>query len=672
MSVDSSSSNKPVEDSSSSNQEQPVTNSTENATTTVTTENTEDTEMTDVDPSKDKPAKEGEATEEVATEESKTDDKKEETEEASTLEDVPKTVTEARAVKSAVEEKARAFLAKQTYRVIIPSFSAWFDRTKCHDIEKKSLPEFFNNKHRTKTPEIYMDYRNFMIDTYRLNPTEYLTFTACRRNLAGDVAAIMRVHSFLEQWGLINYQIDPETKPSAIGPQFTGHYQILLDAPEGLTPFIPAKNSRYTTKGKKPEAIKVNQDPTKASAVDASSTTLVESNGTSNGSLVNGTIKEEEKVYIKKENDGITTNLNIRRNLYDSTADAIALYDETQRQLGALNTRSYNCYTCGDDTTKVRYHNLRSKQSLSPLCFKNGYFPSRFSNGDYVKIVQAQSASTEWTDQEVLLLMEGIEMYEDDWNSIAYHVGTRNRESCIKKFLQLPIEDPYLVKSHKKIKVEEQEDDESNALVSNKRKAADDSTEPDSKIYRALKQFLKESSSKESEENEDDEQDSLDAKAISEILSRRASKLVKSEKEHQQLNLELLVETQLEKLNRKIEQFDRLEQVIAVEKQELEIAQQQLFMDRLALKRQGELVVSKLQQAAAQVTTNPTEALELANSATKIASLPLKRLIPTTNKEGSGAVSVELGTSSSSTTTENSKLKPVSLEGPQTFKLWSI
>ena len=37
-----------------------------------------------------------------------------------------------------------------------------------------------------------MAYRNFMVDTYRLNPTEYLTSTACRRNLAGDACAIMR------------------------------------------------------------------------------------------------------------------------------------------------------------------------------------------------------------------------------------------------------------------------------------------------------------------------------------------------------------------------------------------------------------------------------------------------------------------------------------------------
>lgn len=56
-----------------------------------------------------------------------------------------------------------------------------------------------------------------MINTYRLNPHEYLTVTACRRNLAGDVCAIIRVHAVLEQWGLLNYQVDPDSRPSAIG-----------------------------------------------------------------------------------------------------------------------------------------------------------------------------------------------------------------------------------------------------------------------------------------------------------------------------------------------------------------------------------------------------------------------------------------------------------------------
>lgn len=98
-------------------------------------------------------------------------------------------------------------VTEQTHHIIIPSYSAWFDYNSIHTVEKRALPEFFNGKNKSKTPEIYLAYRNFMIDTYRLNPTEYITSTACRRNLAGDVCAIMRVHAFLEQWGLINYQV---------------------------------------------------------------------------------------------------------------------------------------------------------------------------------------------------------------------------------------------------------------------------------------------------------------------------------------------------------------------------------------------------------------------------------------------------------------------------------
>jgi SWI/SNF related-matrix-associated actin-dependent regulator of chromatin subfamily C len=105
-----------------------------------------------------------------------------------------------------VEDQARKYLAAQAHEVIIPSYSAWFDMSKIHPVERRALPEFFNSRNRSKTPSIYKDYRDFMINTYRLRPTEYLTVTACRRNLAGDVCAIMRVHAFLEQWGLINYQ----------------------------------------------------------------------------------------------------------------------------------------------------------------------------------------------------------------------------------------------------------------------------------------------------------------------------------------------------------------------------------------------------------------------------------------------------------------------------------
>lgn len=111
------------------------------------------------------------------------------------------------ASKASIEASARSHLVSQTHSIILPSYSTWFDMHTIHPIEKKALAEFFNGRNRSKTPAVYKDYRDFMINTYRLNPIEYLTVTACRRNLAGDVCAIMRIHSFLEQWGLINYQV---------------------------------------------------------------------------------------------------------------------------------------------------------------------------------------------------------------------------------------------------------------------------------------------------------------------------------------------------------------------------------------------------------------------------------------------------------------------------------
>jgi SWI/SNF related-matrix-associated actin-dependent regulator of chromatin subfamily C len=70
-------------------------------------------------------------------------------------------------------------------------------------------------------------------------------------------------------------------------------------------------------------------------------------------------------------------------------------------------------------------------------------------SGDFVKLTSGvngvgHGSDDDWADQEVLLLLEGIEMYDDDWSAIEEHVGTRSAQQCVQKFLALPIEDPYL------------------------------------------------------------------------------------------------------------------------------------------------------------------------------------------------------------------------------------
>ncbi|XP_035724881.1 SWI/SNF complex subunit SMARCC2-like isoform X1 [Vespa mandarinia] len=243
-------------------------------------------------------------------------------------------------------------VTEQTHHIVVPSYSAWFDYNSIHTIEKRALSEFFNGKNKSKTPEIYLAYRNFMIDTYRLNPTEYITSTACRRNLAGDVCAIMRVHAFLEQWGLINYQVDAESRPTPMGPPPTSHFHVLSDTPSGLAP--------------------VNPNPPKTPQPSAAKTLLdLEKKSTT-------ALGVEEKVSASA-----MTNFGLKIDQY----------------------------------------------SRKPAVLKNK---------------QAAGATRDWTEQETLLLLEGLELHKDDWNKVCEHVGSRTQDECILHFLRLPIEDPYL------------------------------------------------------------------------------------------------------------------------------------------------------------------------------------------------------------------------------------
>ncbi|KAJ3371497.1 hypothetical protein HDU91_005139, partial [Kappamyces sp. JEL0680] len=319
---------------------------------------------------------------------------------------------------------------QQLTEVIIPSFAAWFSFGKIHPIEEKvrflpystvalghyhfqaviglegswlALPEFFNNKNKSKTPQVYMDYRDFMINTYRLNPHEYLTVTACRRNLAGDVCAIIRVHAVLEQWGLLNYQVDPDSKPTAV---------VSADTPRGLQPLFPAVPASTV--------LKDSNDRVKE---EFAATTLP-----SPSMLAKKDIYPVKKRPAEKEAEG----------------------DAKKVKLACGRTVCLTVGTCGVECKDARYHCTKQKLDICPPCYLEGRFPSSLFSGDFCKLTSASGKEEQWGDQETLLLLEGIEMYDDDWNKISAHVG-KSADECILRFLkvgdgdsrQLPINDTF-------------------------------------------------------------------------------------------------------------------------------------------------------------------------------------------------------------------------------------
>ncbi|PWN27763.1 hypothetical protein BDZ90DRAFT_232157 [Jaminaea rosea] len=315
---------------------------------------------------------------------------------------------------------AKRYLAAQTQEIIIPSYSTWFSFNAISPLERRSLPEFFNGRNRSKTPEIYKDYRDFMVNTYRLNPSEYLTFTACRRNLAGDVCSIMRVHGFLEQWGLINYQIDPDTRPAALGPPFTGHFRVLVDSPRGLQPLHPGTKSETRAQ---PAPQSQSQPQRNA------------------GSSLDVSLELRRTVY--------STTLRASRQISAEEGASLAQQADKARANGAGASSSYQCDTCGSDCTSTRYASIKNKDyALCPGCYTDGRFPSSMFSGDFVRVDEAAfkhgKGGEEWSDAETLRLLEALEMYGDDWARVEEHVGTRGSEECIQRFVQLPVEEPYL------------------------------------------------------------------------------------------------------------------------------------------------------------------------------------------------------------------------------------
>ena len=53
---------------------------------------------------------------------------------------------------------------------VVPSCAQWFDFESVHQIEEESLPEYFCGKFPSKTPQTYVESRNFMVKLYRENP----------------------------------------------------------------------------------------------------------------------------------------------------------------------------------------------------------------------------------------------------------------------------------------------------------------------------------------------------------------------------------------------------------------------------------------------------------------------------------------------------------------------
>lgn len=543
--------------------------------------------------------------------------------------------------KESLENAAREHLISQTHAIVLPSYTVWFDMNAVNNIEKKALPEFFNNRNRSKTPAVYKDYRDFMINTYRLNPAEYLTVTACRRNLAGDVCAIMRVHAFLEQWGLINYQVDAEQRPAPVGPPFTGHFRVICDTPRGLQPWQPAADP-IVLQGKAS-----GQTDAKAAAAPVPKTELnLEVGRNIYEANAKGT-KLTSTSDSKTNGDAPTTN--------DTPTGATA---SAADGLTKAPVSKVNCFTCGKDTTREYYHKVQTegganipKRELCPGCHSSSRIDAKEDNVGYEKMENPQYPATvdreaPWTDEETIRLLEALQKYDEDWGEIANHVGTRTREECALHFLQLDIEDKYLdtepLQAHApmgfpmigndKLMPFSHADNPVMSVVAFLATLADPSSVASAAgrsyedLTKALRKQLELGETPQANgKGKEKDGDSMDVDIHQETTmttttttttttktsvqglagiplaaaASRAGGLASHEEREMTRLVSAAVNVTLQKVDMKLKFFNDMESILQAERRELERARQQLYLDRLAFRRRVREVQDGLKAAVA-------------------------------------------------------------------------
>lgn len=315
-------------------------------------------------------------------------------------------------------------------------------------------------------------------------------------------------------------------KPSNIGPPFSGQFKVVADMPRG-----------FATKKK-------------------------ESNGTAMDTDTEENTKnmeEDKPLSPKKEEDEskanikLDSNMELRRDVYDKTSSKA------------------ECKSCGKECGQERYKNDKGVY-LCNDCHKDGKAPSDTSLEDF-KQEKVAAPSKPWSDQENVLLMEGMEMYSDDWNKVADHVGSRTRDECILHYLQLPFEDPYVDTEIAKLGLLQYDPSRQteNPIMSVVAFLA--STVKPEVAAAAVGQVPKERAKDDKEQQEQEE----------------IKKKEEENKEARQLTHKLF-RTKLQHFQAKVAQFEKLESIVEDERRKLEKERHQMTMDRLALKSKIEQV----------------------------------------------------------------------------------
>lgn len=275
-----------------------------------------------------------------------------------------------------------------------PMHADWFSLNTVHRMERQLVPEYFSGKSSERTPKVYMELRNTIVRKYLENPERALSLTDIQGLANLDTKYLSRIFEFLDHWGIINYSATND--PRNNGTSCAEAKEILQENTNGEVQISPGSLRSIQS------LIRFDAPRSKFRPADVSV-----SSGCSTGVIADLDRRIQERLL------------------------------------------EHRCTSCSKYCSEIFYQSQKETDViLCSDCFSDGKPVIGMATVDFVRMDGTKDAGdldgNNWTDQETLLLLEALEMYNDNWNEIAEHVGTKSKAQCILHFIRLPMEDGLL------------------------------------------------------------------------------------------------------------------------------------------------------------------------------------------------------------------------------------
>ncbi|CAH8357262.1 unnamed protein product [Eruca vesicaria subsp. sativa] len=271
---------------------------------------------------------------------------------------------------------------------VLPMHSDWFSLSTVDRLERQVVPQYFSGKSPNHTPESYMHFRNAIVSKYVDNPEKTLTVSDCQGLVDGvDIEDLARVFRFLDHWGIINYCATSQCHPG------------------------PSRDVREDANGE------VHVPSAALTSIDS----LIKFD-----KPICSRHKAADESLPCSNFDLSDLDIRIREHLCDN-----------------------HCNHCSKPLPTVYFQSQKKEDVLlCSDCFHDARFVVGHSCIDFLKVDTSKDYRDQdgenWSDQETLLLLEAVELYNENWVQIADHVGSKSKAQCILHFLRLPVEDGLL------------------------------------------------------------------------------------------------------------------------------------------------------------------------------------------------------------------------------------